>query len=53
MTSPRKCSSRRSPCSKSKAAVDDLYAEVGEGIVNRNQVYDAVFHTRKSEDRMG
>lgn len=28
---------------------DDLYAEVGEGIINRNQVYDAVFHTRKSE----
>jgi len=32
-----------------KKQVDDLYAEVGEGIVNRNQVYDAVFHTRKSE----
>ena len=32
-----------------KKEVDDLYAEVGEGIINRNQVYDAVFHTRKSE----
>lgn len=30
---------------------DDLYAEVGEGIINRNQVYDAVFHTRKSESQ--
>lgn len=28
---------------------DDLYAEVGEGLINRNQVYDAVFHTKKSE----
>ena len=33
-----------------KKDVDDLYAEVGEGIINRNQVYDAVFHTKKSED---
>lgn len=33
-----------------KKEADDLYAEVGEGIVNRNQVYDAVFHTRKSAD---
>ena len=33
-----------------KQNADDLYAEVGEGIVNRNQVFDAVFHTRKSED---
>ncbi len=33
-----------------KKDVDDLYAEVGEGIVNRNQVYDAVFHTKKSAD---
>ncbi len=33
-----------------KPNADDLYAEVGEGIVNRNQVYDAIFHTRKSED---
>jgi GTP pyrophosphokinase len=32
-----------------KQDVDDLYAEVGEGMINRNQVYDAVFHTRKSE----
>lgn len=32
-----------------KKIADDLYAEVGEGIVNRNQVYDAIFHTRKSE----
>ncbi|MFZ4125949.1 MAG: RelA/SpoT family protein [Rickettsiales bacterium] len=32
-----------------KKEAEDLYAEVGEGIVNRNQVYDAVFHTRKSE----
>ncbi len=32
-----------------KKHVDDLFAEVGEGIINRNQVYDAVFHTRKSE----
>jgi GTP pyrophosphokinase len=32
-----------------KKEVDDLYAEVGEGMLNRNQVYDAVFHTRKSE----
>lgn len=32
-----------------KKEVDDLYAEVGEGLINRNQVYDAVFHTRKSE----
>ncbi len=32
-----------------KKEADDLYAEVGEGIINRNQVYDAVFHTRKSE----
>ncbi len=32
-----------------KPDVEDLYAEVGEGIVNRNQVYDAVFHTKKSE----
>jgi GTP diphosphokinase / guanosine-3',5'-bis(diphosphate) 3'-diphosphatase len=32
-----------------KKQVDDLYAEVGEGIINRNQVYDSVFHTRKSE----
>ena len=33
-----------------KQDAEDLYAEVGEGIINRNQVYDAVFHTRKSED---
>ena len=32
-----------------KKEADDLYAEVGEGMINRNQVYDAVFHTRKSE----
>ncbi len=32
-----------------KKEVDDLYAEVGEGLINRNQIYDAVFHTRKSE----
>ena len=32
-----------------KKDADDLYAEVGEGLINRNQVYDAVFHTRKSE----
>jgi guanosine-3',5'-bis(diphosphate) 3'-pyrophosphohydrolase len=32
-----------------KPDAEDLYAEVGEGIINRNQVYDAVFHTRKSE----
>ena len=32
-----------------KKTADDLYAEVGEGKVNRNQVYDAVFHTQKSE----
>jgi GTP pyrophosphokinase len=32
-----------------KKEADDLYAEVGEGLINRNQVYDAVFHTRKSE----
>lgn len=33
-----------------KKTVEDLYAEVGEGIINRNQVYDAVFHTKKSQD---
>jgi GTP pyrophosphokinase len=33
-----------------KKEAADLYAEVGEGIINRNQVYDAVFHTRKSAD---
>lgn len=33
-----------------KKNAEDLYAEVGEGIVNRNQVYDAIFHTRKSEN---
>ena len=32
-----------------KQNADDLFADVGEGIINRNQVYDAVFHTRKSE----
>ncbi len=32
-----------------RPTADDLYAEVGEGIINRNQVFDAVFHTRKSE----
>lgn len=32
-----------------KKEVEDLYAEVGEGMLNRNQVYDAVFHTQKSE----
>lgn len=32
-----------------KKEADDLYAEVGEGLINRNQVYDAVFHTKKSE----
>ncbi|MCI5049172.1 MAG: bifunctional (p)ppGpp synthetase/guanosine-3',5'-bis(diphosphate) 3'-pyrophosphohydrolase [Rickettsiales bacterium] len=32
-----------------KKTVDDLYAEVGEGIINRNQVFDAVFHTQRSE----
>ena len=32
-----------------KKLAEDLYAEVGEGIINRNQVYDAIFHTRKSE----
>lgn len=32
-----------------KKDASDLYAEVGEGLINRNQVYDAVFHTRKSE----
>jgi guanosine-3',5'-bis(diphosphate) 3'-pyrophosphohydrolase len=32
-----------------KREVEDLYAEVGEGIINRNQVYDAIFHTKKSE----
>lgn len=32
-----------------KPNAEDLYAEVGEGMINRNQVYDAVFHTRKSE----
>ncbi len=33
-----------------KKETADLYAEVGEGMINRNQVFDAVFHTRKSED---
>jgi GTP pyrophosphokinase len=33
-----------------KQDVDDLYAEVGEGMINRNQVFDAVFHTRKALD---
>lgn len=33
-----------------KKNAEDLYAEVGEGIINRNQVYDAIFHTRKSEN---
>ncbi len=33
-----------------KKESEDLYAEVGEGMINRNQVYDAVFHTRKSAD---
>ena len=32
-----------------KKEAEDLYAEVGEGLINRNQVYDAVFHTKKSE----
>ncbi len=32
-----------------KKTSEDLYAEVGEGLINRNQIYDAVFHTRKSE----
>ncbi len=32
-----------------KSTADDLYADVGEGIINRNQVYDAVFHTKKSD----
>lgn len=32
-----------------KKEAEDLYAEVGEGIINRNQVYDAIFHTKKSE----
>lgn len=33
-----------------KKEADDLYAEIGEGIINRNQVYDAIFHTKKSEE---
>lgn len=33
-----------------KKTAQDLYAEVGEGIINRNQVYDAVFHTKKSAE---
>lgn len=33
-----------------KPETEDLYAEVGEGIINRNQVFDSVFHTRKSEE---
>jgi guanosine-3',5'-bis(diphosphate) 3'-pyrophosphohydrolase len=33
-----------------KQTPDDLYADVGEGLINRNQVFDAVFHTNKSED---
>ncbi len=33
-----------------KPDTDDLYAEVGEGIINRNQVFDSVFHTKKSEE---
>lgn len=32
-----------------KPKADELYAAVGEGLINRNQVYDAVFHTQKSE----
>ncbi len=32
-----------------KKEVEDLYADVGEGLINRNQVYDAIFHTQKSE----
>lgn len=32
-----------------KKTADDLYADVGEGLINRNQVYDAVFGTKKSE----
>ncbi len=32
-----------------KKTAEDLYADVGEGLINRNQVYDAVFHTQKSE----
>lgn len=32
-----------------KSTAEDLYAEVGEGIINRNQVFDAIFHTRKSD----
>ncbi len=30
-----------------KKAVDDLYAEVGEGLINRIQVFEAVFPDRK------
>lgn len=33
-----------------KRNVEDLYADVGEGMLNRNQVYDSVFHTKKSEN---
>lgn len=32
-----------------KKTADDLYAEVGEGLINRNQVFDAVFGTKKSD----
>lgn len=32
-----------------KKLVDDLFADVGEGLINRSQIYDAVFGTKKSE----
>jgi guanosine-3',5'-bis(diphosphate) 3'-pyrophosphohydrolase len=32
-----------------KKTAEDLFADVGEGLINRNQVYDAVFGTKKSE----
>jgi GTP pyrophosphokinase len=32
-----------------KPTPEDFYAAVGEGLINRNQVYDAIFHTKKSE----
>jgi len=31
-----------------KKEVEDLYAEVGEGLINRTQVYDAIYGTHKA-----
>ncbi len=36
-----------------KKEIEDVYAEVGEGVLNRNQVFDAVFGTKKAEESGG